>query len=398
MPHSTPHFSPQNLTAPSDEVSEVLQVALAEKTQPTPRPSRPNNSSNGNGAEKPATNSATKPEKLFKLSPRTQSLMGVQIVGTGAYLPERIVSNEELERKHGFERGWIEPRTGILNRRYAGIGEATSHMCSQAARRAIQAAEVNKNDIDLVVVGTFTPDYHCPSTACLVQEELKLDAPAMDVQAACSGFVYALVTAAQFVATGNSKMALVIGGDTNTRIVDQRDQRTGPLFGDGAGAVILTKGSQRQGLLCYQMGADGSGGPLLQIPSGGTAAPSQIEDVNNGGLYLQMDGRTVFKWAVQALTQTIGLLLEKTSMTPSDVACYLIHQANIRIIDKAMQDLGIPADRVYNNLHKYGNTSGGSIPIALDEALKAGRFQRDDTLLFSGFGAGLTWGTALFRW
>lgn len=395
MAHSTPHFSPQNLTSPPHEaVGEPLQFAVAEKSQPTiSRHSRPIVSSNG--AEKPVPKPA---EKLFKPSPRTQSLMGVQIVGTGSYLPERIVSNEELERKHGFEPGWIEPRTGILNRRHAGPGEATSQMCAKAARRAIKAANVNKNDIDLVVVGTFTPDFHCPSTACLVQEELKLDAPAMDLQAACSGFVYALVTAAQFVATGNSKMALVIGGDTNTRIVDQHDQRTGPLFGDGAGAVILTRGSKQQGLLCYQMGADGSGGPLLQIPSGGTAAPSQIEDVNNGGLYLQMDGRTVFKWAVQALTQTIGLLLDKTGMSASDVACYLIHQANIRIINNAMQALGIPEDRVYNNLHQYGNTSGGSIPIALDEALKADRFQRDDTLLLSGFGAGLTWGTALFRW
>jgi len=324
--------------------------------------------------------------------------MGVQVVGTGAYLPERIVSNRELEERYGFEPGWIEPRTGILNRRHAAPGEATSQMCSQAARRAIQSAGLKKSDIDLVVVGTFSPDFHCPSTACLVQEELKLDAPAMDVQAACSGFVYALVTAAQYVATGNSKSALVIGGDTNTRIVNQADQRTGPLFGDGAGAVILTQGSQKQGLLCYQMGADGSGGPLLQIPSGGTASPSQIHDVQNGDLFLQMDGRTVFKWAIQALTQTIDLLLEKTEMSPGDVACYLIHQANIRIIDSAMQKLGIPPERVYNNLEQYGNTSGGSIPIALHEALQENRFQSGDTLLLSGFGAGLTWGTALFRW
>jgi 3-oxoacyl-[acyl-carrier-protein] synthase-3 len=227
---------------------------------------------------------------------------------------------------------------------------------------------------------------------------LKLDAPAMDVQAACSGFVYALVTAAQYVATGNSKMALVIGGDTNTRIVDQSDQRTGPLFGDGAGAVLVTKGSNQQGLLCYQMGADGSGGPLLQIPSGGTAAPSQAEDLDNGDLFLQMDGRAVFKWAVQALTETIKLMLEKTGMSATDVACYLIHQANIRIINHATQHLKIPDERVYNNLRQYGNTSAGSIPIALDEALKASRIHPGDTLLFSGFGAGLTWGTALFRW
>lgn len=395
MAHSSPHFSSQNLILPSAEsLHEPLQLAVAQKGQAVNgRSLRPKAAANG--SEEPAPKP---PEKLFKLSRRTQKLMGVQIVGTGSYLPETIVSNEELEQKYGFEKGWIEPRTGILNRRHAAPGEATSQMCSEAARRAIHSAGINKNDIDLVVVGTFTPDYHCPSTACLVQDELKLDAPAVDLQAACSGFVYALVTAAQYVATGNSDMALVIGGDTNTRIVDQRDQRTGPLFGDGAGAVLLTRGSMEQGLLCYQMGADGSGGPLLQIPSGGTASPSRPEDVSSGDLCLQMDGRTVFKWAVQALTQTISLLLDKTDLSPSDVDCYLIHQANIRIIDKAMQQLGITPDLVFNNLQHYGNTSAGSIPIALDEALKAERFGRGDTLLMSGFGAGLTWGTALFRW
>ena len=392
MAHSSPHFPSENLAPPEDRAAHPLNVAVAEKSPPNGRTKAP-----ANGSPRPVQ---VKPraEKLFNLTPRTQSLMGVQVVGTGAYLPERIVSNRELEETYGFEPGWIEPRTGILNRRHAAPGEATSGMCSQAARRAIQSAGLKKSDIDLVVVGTFTPDYHCPSTACLVQDELKLDAPAMDVQAACSGFVYALVTAAQFVATGNSKYALVIGGDTNTRIVDQADQRTGPLFGDGAGAVVLAQGSKKQGLLCYQMGADGSGGPLLHIPKGGTAAPSQIEDVGNGDLFLQMDGRAVFKWAIEALKQTIGLVLEKTELSPADVACYLIHQANIRIIDAAMQKLGIPPELVYNNLAQYGNTSAGSIPIALDEALRQERFGPGDTLLFSGFGAGLTWGTALFRW
>lgn len=395
MSHSSPHFSPQNLVSPPAEgVREALEMAVAQAVQTLNGKSKRSKVS-ANGSESAAAKPA---EKLFKLSRRTQSLLGVQIVGTGSYLPETIVSNEELEQKYGFEKGWIEPRTGILNRRHAAPGEATSQMCSEAARRAIHSANINKNEIDLVVVGTFTPDYHCPSTACLVQDALKLDAPALDVQAACSGFVYALVTAAQYVATGNSNMALVIGGDTNTRIVDQSDQRTGPLFGDGAGAVLLTRGSMQQGLVCYQMGADGSGGPLLQIPCGGTASPSRPEDVASGDLCLQMEGRTVFKWAVQALSQTIGLLLEKTDLAPNDVDCYLIHQANIRIIDKAMQQLGITGDRVYNNLQHYGNTSAGSIPIALDEAFKAGRFDRGDTLLMSGFGAGLTWGTALFRW
>ncbi len=393
MAHTSPHFSPENLASPAaEEKRDSAPVTVAKKTRP--EASR-NGSSNGSEKSKPNAKGAG---KKFTLSRRTQSLMGVQIVGTGSYLPERIVTNEELEQQCGFEPGWVEPRTGILERRHAAPGEATSQMGTEAAKRAIQSAGIHKDEIDLVVVGTFTPDYHCPSTACLIQDALGLDAPALDVQAACSGFVYALVTAAQYVATGNSKMALVVGGDTNTRIVDPADQRIAPLFGDGAGAVLLTQGSKKQGLVCYQMGADGSGGPLLQIPSGGTASPSQPDDLSNGGLYLQMDGRSVFKWAVQVLAQTIKLMLETTELSPSDVACYLIHQANIRIINNAMEQLGIPPERVYNNLHRYGNTSAASIPIAMDEALRADRFQRGDTLLLSGFGAGLTWGTALFRW
>jgi 3-oxoacyl-[acyl-carrier-protein] synthase-3 len=249
-----------------------------------------------------------------------------------------------------------------------------------------------------VIVGTFTPDFNCPSTACLVQNELGLDAPAVDMQAACSGFMYALVTAAQYVATGNSKLALVIGGDTNSRIVNPQDQRIGPLFGDGAGAVLLSKGEPHQGLICYQMGADGSGGPMLEMPAGGTRNPICPGDIESGRQFLQMDGRNVFKWAVRALTDTIELMLEKTGMSPHDVSLYLVHQANIRIINYAMEQLGIPPQKVHNNLQRYGNTSAASIPLALDEAFQEGRINRGDTLLLSGFGAGLTWGTGLFRW
>ena len=325
--------------------------------------------------------------------------MGVQIVGSGSYVPENVVTNEQLELQHGYEPGWIEQRTGILERRYAAPDQATSDLAVEAARRAVRAAEVSPEEIDLVIVATFTPDYlSCPSTACLVQERLGLDAPAFDVQAACSGFMYALTTGAQYVATGNSRLALVIGADTNSRIVNPRDQRTAPLFGDGAGAVILTRGNMQQGLLRYQMGSDGRGGPLLEIPHGGTRRPLTAEAVETGGHYLTMDGRNVYKWAVRAITETIRLLLEETGMHPQDVALYLLHQANVRIIAHAMDDLGIPADKVFNNLHKYGNTSAGSVPIVLDEAWRAGRFQRGDALLLSGFGAGLTWGTALFRW
>jgi 3-oxoacyl-[acyl-carrier-protein] synthase-3 len=336
--------------------------------------------------------------KLFTLSRRTNSLLGVQILGCGSYVPETVVTNADLETAYGFEPGWIEQRSGIVERRHVAPHQATSDLCAEAARRCIRRARVDANDIDLVLVGTFSPDYHCPSTACLVQEQLGLDAPAVDLQAACAGFMYALITGAQYVATGNAKLALVIGGDANSRIVNPRDQRTAPLFGDGAGAVLLARGEPHQGLICYQMGSDGSGAALLDRPSGGSRRPLCAADLDDGSHYLHMDGRSVFKWAVRALTDTIELLLEQTGMSVHDVSLYLIHQANIRILNYATEQLGIPPAKVFNNLQRYGNTSGGSIPLAMDEAFQAGLIERGDTLLLSGFGGGLAWGTALFRW
>lgn len=333
-----------------------------------------------------------------RFSRRTRSLLGVQIVSCGSYVPDTVVTNDELAARFGFDANWITQRTGIEARRHARPDQATSDLCIEAARKAIRAARVNPADIDLVVVGTFSPDFPFPSTACIVQDKLDLDAAAVDVQAACAGFMYALTTAAQYVATGNSKLALVIGGDCNSRITNPHDQRTAPLFGDGAGAVLLAAGDSHQGLLCYQMGADGSGASLLDRPSGGSRRPPTHSDLDEGLQYLRMDGRNVFKWAVNLVTDTIDLVLAKTGMSVHDVSLYVLHQANIRIIDSATRQLGIPENKVFNNLHKYGNTSGGSIPIALDEAFQAGRIHRGDTLLLSGFGAGLTWGTALVRW
>lgn len=335
---------------------------------------------------------------LFTLSQRTNSLLGVQIIATGSYAPDEIVTNEDLEQRYNFEPGWIEQRTGIKERRHLPAGLATSDMCVEAAKRAIRSARVRPEEIDLIVVGTFTPDYICPSTACIVQDQLGLDAPGFDVSAACSGFMYALTTAAQYVATGNSKMALVIGADTNSRYVNPTDQRTSPLFGDGAGAVLLTRGGPHQGLICYQTGSDGSGGSLLIIPSSGSKEPASLTALEVGHNYLDMDGRGVFKWAVTAVTSTVELVLNKTGMSPHDVSLYIFHQANVRIINNAVEQLGIPPDRVLINVQKYGNTSGASIPLALDEAYREGRVKPGDAILMCGFGAGLTWGTALFRW
>ncbi len=353
---------------------------------------------NGSVALRTRTQAKSSTTGVFKPHPRTQTLLGVQVVATGSYVPERVVTNADLEDQFGIDPGWVEQRTGILERRHVADGEATSHMGIEAARRAMRSARVSPEDIDLIVVGTFTPDYLCPSTACLVQNELGIQAPAVDLQAACSGFMYALVTAAQYIATGNSRLALVIGADANSRIVNPNEKKIAPLFGDGAGAVLLGAGDPHQGLMCYQLGSDGSGGKLLDRPAGGSLNPADQENLQAGRHFLRMDGRNVFKWAVRALTDTIELVINRTGMSVHDVDLFLVHQANIRIINYAMEQLGIPESKVLNNLHKYGNTSAASIPLALDEALRTGRIRRGDTVLLSGFGAGLTWGTSLFRW
>jgi 3-oxoacyl-[acyl-carrier-protein] synthase-3 len=344
------------------------------------------------------TDGNDEPRLRFRHSNRTQRLLGVGIRSIGSYVPSRIVTNEELEQRYGFEPGWVKRRTGILQRRFAAEGESTSDLAVEAARRAMSAAHVTASDIDLLIVGTFTPDFTCPSTACLVQDKLNLDVPAMDIQAACSGFMYALVTGGQFVATGNAKCALVIGADVNSRIVQPSDQRIAPLFGDGAGAVILEPGDIDRGLVCYQLGADGAGACLLDRPAGGAARPLTPELLAEGKHFLQMDGRNVFKWAIQAVTDSIQVVLSQAGVTIDDVSLFVLHQANIRIIDHAMKVLNIPPGKVFNNLARVGNTSAASIPLALDEAHREGRIQRGDLVLMCGFGAGLTWGTGLFRW
>lgn len=341
---------------------------------------------------------SSEPRLLFKPSRRTNRVTGVGIKGIGAYVPDRVVTNAELESRYGFEPGWVERRTGILERRYAADDEGTSDLAVKAARSAMSNAGVTPADIDLVLVGTFTPDFTCPSTACLVQDKLGLDAPAVDLQAACSGFMYALATGAQFVATGNAKNALIIGADINSRIVEPADQGTAPLFGDGAGAVVLQGGSPEQGLICYQLGADGAGGCLLDRPVGGTARPITPELIASGQHFLKMDGRNVFKWAIKAVTETIRCVIDRAGVSVDDVKYFVLHQANIRIIDHAMDVLGIPAEKVCNNLDRVGNTSAASIPLALEEAARTRGIESGDLVLMCGFGAGLTWGTGLFRW
>jgi 3-oxoacyl-[acyl-carrier-protein] synthase III len=337
-------------------------------------------------------------ERLPQARPRCRSLTGVRVIGTGSYVPDAVISNDHLHQRFGFDSDWIVKRTGILERRHALPHQATSDLCHEAARRCIEQADVKPADIDLVVLGTFTPDMAFPSTACLVQDHLRLNCPAIEVEAACAGFMYALITGAAYVVSGASDLALIIGGDCNSRVLNPNDIKTYPLFGDGAGAVLLTRGRPDQGILSYSMGADGSGGDLLSRPACGSRMPPTPELLARGMHYMHMDGRAVFRWAVAILCDTIQDVLQHSKLTPGDVHVYLPHQANIRIINAAVDVLRIPRSKVYNNLERYGNTSAGSVPLALDEALAEGRIQPGNLVVLSGFGAGLAWGTALLRW
>lgn len=324
--------------------------------------------------------------------------MGVKVLGTGSYVPDAVVTNEHLQQRFGFDSEWIVKRTGILERRHAMPHQATSDLALEASKRCIAAANVNPKDIDLVIVGTFTPDMSFPSTGCLLQDRLRLSCAAVDMQAACAGFMYAFITGAAYVASGASDLALIVGADCNSRILNPEDVKTYPLFGDGAGAVLLTRGDPEQGIVSYSLGADGSGGDLLCRPATGSRLPMTAELLAKGMHYMAMDGRAVFRWAVGILCDTIQDVLAAAGEKSENIDLYVPHQANIRIINAAVDVLHIPRSRVYNNLDRYGNTSAGSVPLALDEAISEGRVKRGDRLIFSGFGAGLAWGTALVRW
>lgn len=328
---------------------------------------------------------------------RMGRVSGVRIAATGSYVPVEIVTNEDLAAL-GYDSEWIIRRTGIRQRRRAAADQATSDLCFEAAIRCMQEAGVTAEQIDLIIVATMTPDHPTPSTACHLQRRLGAIAPAMDVNAACAGFMYALVTAAQFVAAGNSGCALVVGADLMSRTINPNDKKTYPLFGDAAGAVILQPDDSHAGILSYQIGSEGCGGELLSIPAGGTRAALTPELYASGQQYLVMDGRNVFKWAVRVFDESAKQVLEHADVSPEQLDLVILHQANQRIIDSAVSDLNVPPEKVFVNLDRYGNTSGASIPLALDEALRAGKIKRGDLVLLCGFGAGLAWGTALLQW
>ena len=328
---------------------------------------------------------------------RLGRITGVQILGTGSYVPEHIVDNADLA-EHGYDADWIVQRTGIRQRRRAADDEATSDLAYQAALRCLDQAGADADEVDLVLVATLTPDSPMPSTACLLQHRLaNTTAPAMDINAACAGFMYALVTGMQFIQSGCSKRVLVVGADIMSRVVDPADEKTFPLFGDGAGAVLLGAGSDEQGAVSYTLGADGAGAELLNIPAGGSRTPICSADITNQR-FIHMDGRSVFKWAVRMLSDSVRKVMEDADVAPSEIDLVVFHQANIRIIDSALNDLGLDRDKVVLNLDSYGNTSAASMPLALDEANQAGRIRPGSRILMCGFGAGLAWGASVLQW
>lgn len=322
-------------------------------------------------------------------------LMGVQILGVGSSVPEVVVTNEDLA-KLGCDAEWILRRTGITQRRHAPPGLATGDLAAMAAQRCLADANVPPDEVDLLLLGTYTPDQLMPATASMVQAALGVTAPAFDIQAACTSFALALLTGMQYVATGCCRRVLAIGADVNSRVVDPADPKTYPLFGDAAGAVLLGPGGPQQGILAYAAGSDGLGGPLLYRPMGGTREP--FDPSRPAEQFLRMDGRAVFKWAIRTLRETTEQVLAASALTLDDVDLVVFHQANLRIIDSAAAELRLPPEKVFNNLDRYGNTASASIPLALDEAVRAGRIVRGSRILFSGFGGGLSWATMLLQW
>lgn len=317
-----------------------------------------------------------------------------RIMGTGGYLPEKVLTNADLEKMVDTSDAWITERTGIKERHIAAEGENTVDLAEQASLRAIEMAGIEASDIDLIVVATTTPDQVFPSTACLLQERLAIHgAPAFDVQAVCTGFVYALGVADKFIKSGSHKTALVVGAETMSRITDWNDRGTCILFGDGAGAVIL-QASEEPGVLSTHLHADGQYKELLKVDAG---VSSDYKKVLDGNAYMSMKGNEVFKMAVNTLGRIVDETLEANAMEKGDIDWLVPHQANIRIINATAKKLRMSLDNVVVTVDRHGNTSGASVPLALDEAVRDGRIKRGDTLLLEAFGGGFTWGSALIK-
>lgn len=329
----------------------------------------------------------------------TAKLCNAGILGTGFYVPEKIMTNADLEKIVETSDEWIVERTGIKERRIAEDNQPMSDLALRAAKAALADAGVAAEDLDLIIVATLTSDRIIPSTACMIQNLLGAKhAAAFDLSAACSGFAYAASVAAQFIETGVYKKALVIGAETLSKYINWEDRNTCVLFGDGAGAAVMGQVEEGYGILSFDLGSDGSGGDAIQIPSSGSLMPVSKESIDQKLNLIHMNGRDVFKFAVKAMGKTVKNSLAKIDMPQEKIDWLVPHQANIRIIESAAKRLSMPMDKVIVNIHKYGNMSAACIPIALAEAAAAKRFKKGDIIALSGFGAGLTWASCIIRW
>ena len=324
------------------------------------------------------------------------------IIGTGSYMPEKILTNEDLSKIVDTSDDWITSRTGIKERRIAGENEATSDIASEAARRAMQSAGVTPEEIDLIVVATVTPDMAFPSTACFVQKKIGAsNAVCFDISAACSGFLYALQVARHFLNAGSRNTALVIGAEKLSTLVNWQDRNTCVLFGDGGGAVVIRASDEENApgrVLSTVMGSDGNLVDLLKVPGGGSACPITPENITSRPNTIHMEGRETFKHAVTRMCQASEKALETAGLTKADISLVIPHQANARIISAIADRLGLSEDKVFMNLDKYGNTSAATIPVALDEANRQGMLKRGDIILLVAFGGGFTWASSVVRW
>ena len=328
--------------------------------------------------------------------------LSVKISGTGSYLPDKILSNEDLEKIVDTSDEWITTRTGIKERRIAADTQSTSDLATKAAVDAMADAKLTSDEIDLIIVATISPDAFFPSTACYVQKNIgAINALCFDVSAACSGFLYAMQIAENFISSGQRKNALIIGAEKLSSMVDWEDRNTCVLFGDGAGAAILTADKENEGskkILASVLGSDGRQTDILHVPGGGSACPITPDNADQKLNAIRMQGREVYKYAVNAMRRAAEQVLEKSQMKVEDVDKLIPHQANLRIIEAITDRMGIPSDRTFVNLDKYGNTSAAAVAIALDEANKTQSIKKDDIVLLVAFGAGLTWASSLLKW
>ncbi len=328
----------------------------------------------------------------------TQTTRRVAILGTGAYVPERILTNAELEKMVDTTDEWIVTRSGIRERHIARDDQATSDLAAEAARRALTNSGIKAEEIDLIIVATLSPDMPFPNTACFVQSLIGAkNATCIGLEAACSGFLFAVDAASQYLLTGRFKTALVIGAEKLSSVTDWQDRTTCVLFGDGAGAVVLQARETGEGILSTVTGSDGKLNALLNIPGGGSRHPASVETVEKRMHFMKMEGKEVFKHAVRAMGEAARKAMEKAGLTMDDIACVVPHQANMRIVEAIRDRLGVAPEKFFINLDKYGNMSAASIPVALDEAIQQGRIKKGDNVVLVAFGGGFTWGAMVVK-